>query len=117
MARELSIDVRPLRFAYSRLSSLMQVTSVDDLGPMQLVADFVTLIAHDVQHVHRRGRVPLPLLQAHAASARSRYCGPRQLPTTTRTGSGGCCCSCGGGLSCTHPPHQLSCNFHPRWRR
>jgi DNA excision repair protein ERCC-2 len=48
LAEKLSIDVKPLRFAYSRLSSLLrtlQVTNMDDFTPLNLVADFVTLLA------------------------------------------------------------------------
>lgn len=48
MATELAIDVKPLKFAYSRLNSLLrtlQITNVDDFGPIQLVADFTTLLA------------------------------------------------------------------------
>jgi DNA excision repair protein ERCC-2 len=48
MGTELAIDTKPLRFAYSRLNSLLrtlQVTDVDDFTPLQLVADFATLLA------------------------------------------------------------------------
>lgn len=78
MATTLGIDTKPLRFAYSRLNSLLrtlqvrshqwftqvtrpqwfdaaaaallrlralQVTSVDEFTPLQLVADFATLLA------------------------------------------------------------------------
>ena len=48
MGAALAIDVKPLRFAYSRLNSLLrtlQVTATDDFTPLQLVADFATLLA------------------------------------------------------------------------
>jgi DNA excision repair protein ERCC-2 len=48
MSGKLSIDVKPLRFAYSRLNSLLrtlQITDMDTFGPLTLVADFVTLLA------------------------------------------------------------------------
>ena len=48
MGQELGIDTRPLRFAYTRLNSLLrtlQVTDVGDFTPLQLVADFATLVA------------------------------------------------------------------------
>lgn len=47
MASALSVDTRPLRFAYSRLNSLMrtlEITSMDEYAPLTLVADFCTLI-------------------------------------------------------------------------
>jgi len=48
MSTKLAIDVKPLKFAYTRLNSLLrtlQVTDVDQFGPIQLVADFTTLLA------------------------------------------------------------------------
>jgi DNA excision repair protein ERCC-2 len=48
MGAELGIDTRPLRFAYTRLNSLLrtlQVTDVGDFTPLTLVADFCTLVA------------------------------------------------------------------------
>ncbi|RYG55295.1 hypothetical protein EON66_05640 [archaeon] len=48
MARTLAVDTKPLKFAYSRLNSLLktlQITNVDEFTPLQLVADFATLLA------------------------------------------------------------------------
>eukprot|EP00639_Heterosigma_akashiwo_P012407 CAMPEP_0206361122 /NCGR_PEP_ID=MMETSP0294-20121207/149_1 /ASSEMBLY_ACC=CAM_ASM_000327 /TAXON_ID=39354 /ORGANISM="Heterosigma akashiwo, Strain CCMP2393" /LENGTH=597 /DNA_ID=CAMNT_0053805897 /DNA_START=1 /DNA_END=1795 /DNA_ORIENTATION=+ len=42
------LEVKPLKFAYSRLNSLLrtlEVTSLDDFRPLQDVADFATLVA------------------------------------------------------------------------
>jgi DNA excision repair protein ERCC-2 len=42
------MDTKPLKFAYTRLNSLLravQVTDVDEYSPLQLVTDFVTLLA------------------------------------------------------------------------
>lgn len=47
MGQTLAVDPKPLRFAYSRLNSLLrtlEVTDMDDFGPLQLVADFATLL-------------------------------------------------------------------------
>eukprot|EP01138_Halocafeteria_seosinensis_P011899 gb/GECG01012161.1/.p1 GENE.gb/GECG01012161.1/~~gb/GECG01012161.1/.p1 ORF type:complete len:845 (+),score=112.20 gb/GECG01012161.1/:1-2535(+) len=47
MGNTLQMDTEPLKFAYSRLNSLMktlQITDVDEFSPLQLVADFATLI-------------------------------------------------------------------------
>ena len=48
LGTELVMDIKPLRFAYSRLNSLLrtlQITSMDSFTPLQLVADFATLLA------------------------------------------------------------------------
>lgn len=48
MGTTLSVDPKPLRFAYSRLNSLLrtlEVTEVDEFAPISLVADFATLLA------------------------------------------------------------------------
>ena len=57
MGEALAIDVRPLQFAYTRLGSLLRTLQAtggaggagaadeEDFGPIQLVADFVTLLA------------------------------------------------------------------------
>lgn len=48
LSEALSIDTKPLKFAYTRLNSLLrtlEVTDVDQYMPLQLVADFVTLLA------------------------------------------------------------------------
>jgi len=47
MATALHLDPKPLKFAYSRLSSLMrtlEITDMDEFAPLHLVADFCTLI-------------------------------------------------------------------------
>ena len=44
----LHMDTKPLKFAYTRLNSLLravQVTDVDEYAPLQLVTDFVTLLS------------------------------------------------------------------------
>eukprot|EP00934_Nitzschia_sp_Nitz4_P005055 Nitzschia sp. Nitz4//scaffold55_size114948//63607//66252//NITZ4_003904-RA/size114948-snap-gene-0.175-mRNA-1//1//CDS//3329554539//5045//frame0 len=48
MTNGTSLEAKPLRFAYSRLNSLLrtlQVTNVDDFGSLSDVADFATLLA------------------------------------------------------------------------
>mgnify|MGYP005990797409 CR=1 FL=1 len=47
MSTALHLDPKPLKFAYSRLSSLMrtlEITDMDEFAPLHLVADFCTLI-------------------------------------------------------------------------
>ncbi len=47
MSTDLHLDPKPLKFAYSRLSSLMrtlEITDMDEFAPLHLVADFCTLI-------------------------------------------------------------------------
>lgn len=48
MSKTLHMDTKPLKFAYTRLNSLLravQVTDVDEFSPLQLVTDFVTLLS------------------------------------------------------------------------
>lgn len=48
LSAKLAVDIKPLRFAYARLSSLLrtlQVTGIDEFGPLTVVADFCTLLA------------------------------------------------------------------------
>jgi DNA excision repair protein ERCC-2 len=47
MGTTLAVDPKPLRFAYSRLNSLLrtlEITDVDDFAPISLVSDFATLL-------------------------------------------------------------------------
>ena len=47
MKEDLGIDVTPLRYAYTRLQSLLrtlEVTALEDFGPLTSVCDFVTLL-------------------------------------------------------------------------
>lgn len=48
MSTDLNIDSRPLRFAYSRLNSLLrtlEITDIDRYHALQLVTDFLTLVS------------------------------------------------------------------------
>ena len=74
LSSKLGVDPRPLRFAYSRLSSLLrtlQVTGIDEFGPLTVVADFTTLLATYPQgfmvisepYTSKTPHVPDPVMQ------------------------------------------------------
>jgi DNA excision repair protein ERCC-2 len=47
MGETLAVDPKPLRYSYSRLSSLLrtlEITDMDEFGPVSLVSDFATLL-------------------------------------------------------------------------
>lgn len=72
--QRLHLETRPLKFAYTRLNSLLrtlQITDVQDFTPLSLVADFATLLATYTSgfmviiepYRQRTPHIPDPLLQ------------------------------------------------------